>query len=1053
MSYCSACGHENRSGARFCNECGTAVDQEPGPLAAGYSQLAAGVRDRLAPSVRGEHRLVTCLFADLVGSVSRMQDMAPESATRFVNSLLQLMVEVLVRYGGTIDRFLGDGLLAVFGVPQAHENDPERAVRAALEIQAQAAQLDLSVTVGVNSGRVYFGPVGSSLHEELTVMGPVVNLAARLQSSAEAGQVLIGEATNDQVHRAFATTAVDLDIKGIAQPVTAYLAERLLDQPEKVRGIGGLQSKLIGRDRELADLTSLFGKPGGHLRLIRGGAGVGKSRLASELRHHVGSHNGIWLEGRCAELTQEVGYAALRDVLHREHSSEQSLMAEMDKMVAHSLLHPEWVDEVAPFLLALVSEEPGPVVAASSEQERRALTLEAFRGYMQARAAAGPLALMVDDLHWSDPLTLDLLANLVQTPCEEAILFLVLSRPDSDLESTAGYQALVVGSWSSSTIPLRELTETESRELINSLLQIDGLPSGLEETIVARAEGNPFFVEEIVRSFIQRGVVFRDGSTWSASPGLVDIEIPENVQAIVASRLDRLPDETRFTAQNASVLDRSFRLEILDQMAGPGLVQYLQNLVDAGLLVPEGGVSPTDYSFRHALTRDAIYETLLPSQRMELHERAGEAYETISPDQIEQLAHHFERSANHEKAVRYLIGAARQSMNSFLNAAALDYVDTATERLSELAPSRAVDEQAQIHGVRGELSERLARHEEAQIELRLALEIGVSDPLLEIRLWTVLGRSLRLQGDFELAHEAYDAAQALIANSAQRQTTEYQRAAIDIGKDRSWALYFGGSEEELSAHNAALAPVVAAHGTVGHRMDHLIGEALSQFRENRYKLGDETVSLVEPIVGLARQSRNPGRMAEASFLSGFAMLWADRIDEATSHLGEAVRLSDRVGDATLLMRATAYHAVALRRAGASGVQAAAERALDLATAASERYYIGHAQATLAWAAWARGEIEPALALADAAYSAWGRGTVDPDQVDSNFAWMAVWPAAASEFALDRLESIGEHLSHLQSPHERPMNEHLQSAVATVLDAPEPGSVERMLGLAKKAKLL
>jgi hypothetical protein len=153
------------------------------------------------------------------------------------------------------------------------------------------------------------------------------------------------------------------------------------------------------------------------------------------------------------------------------------------------------------------------------------------------------------------------------------------------------------------------------------------------------------------------------------------------------------------------------------------------------------------------------------------------------------------------------------------------------------------------------------------------------------------------------------------------------------------------------------------------------------------------------------------------------------------------------------MRATVYHAVALRRAGASGVQAAAERALDLATAASKRYYIGHAQATLAWAAWARGEIEPALALADAAYSAWGRGTVDPDQVDSDFAWMAVWPAAASEFALDRLESIGEHLSHLQSPHERPMNEDLQSAVATVLAAPEPGSVERMLGLAKNSKLL
>lgn len=305
-SVCPACGSEVRPRAKFCDECGaslaaaTSAPSTPtSPRAPSLQEqfatlqqaLPASLRDHLLTQVEGENRLVTVLFADMSRSVQTTAGLPPDEAAEVVNRLLRLMVDALLKYEGRVDRFLGDGVLAVFGTPRAHESDPERAILAALEIRETARQLGLEVTAGINTGEVYVGGVGSERHQEVTVMGPVVNLASRLQGQAEPGQILIGEATYRLTRRAFAAVPLSLEVKGIAQPITAYSVERTLPRPEKARGIEGLRAELIGRDQELAELKEALAevqRGRGQMVSLIGEAGVGKSRLVAELKQGVG---------------------------------------------------------------------------------------------------------------------------------------------------------------------------------------------------------------------------------------------------------------------------------------------------------------------------------------------------------------------------------------------------------------------------------------------------------------------------------------------------------------------------------------------------------------------------------------------------------------------------------------------------------------------------------------------------------------------------------------------------------------------------------------------
>jgi len=1020
---CGTCGAALSSDARFCPACGAQVAAgSASTLAAGFSGLHLGSdeRHRILSDVHGEHRLVTAVFADMTSSVERTAELAPEEAAHLVSGLLEAMVDVLVRYGGRIDRFLGDGLLAVFGIPDAHEDDPIRAVRASLELRDRAEELRIGVTVGINTGTVYFGPVGSNLHEELTIMGPVVNLAARLQAKATDGQVLVGEGTYGQVRGAFDLTAVPLDIKGIDGPVTAYAAERILDRLEKVRGIEGLRAAMIGRDIELDRLRMAMSQPGGAIAIV-GEAGIGKSRLVSEFHRALEGDGGVWLEGRCVELTRGVAYGPVRDLLERHAGDLDGLRHSVAGAIASGRLPPDWASDLGPFLFDLLGEHD-PAVATMDGNQRAQLTATAVVEYLAAMAGDSPAVVFIDDLHWGDDRTVDLLTG----PWPEALKLVVAARPDPDSPASRLLERM---GQRMGTIALSPLSEADSRALVRRLLHIDGLPESVDALILRTAEGNPFFVEELIRSFIQRGLVVEDHGTWTATAEIANIDIPDSVQAVVMSRVDRLDRRVRRCAQVASVLGRSFTRDLLESMVGGDVGPDLSVLNSAGLIDEERA---GEYSFLHALTHQGIMETLLPSRRAELHEEAGVVFERAAPDAHDQLAHHFGRSRDHSKAVKYLTLAARDAADAYLTDTCAAYLEQGITRVDDLPADDRPAALSRLLAIRGELAERSLRHANARADLQAALELIEHPPLETARLHRLLGLTYRQEDRFDDAHAAYDAAERALDDAPDPTSTLVRRAWIEIQKERSYALYFGGRGRELPAHNTMVEPAIEEHGTPIQKMDQLLSRTLAAFPAERFALSDATIELAARALHIADEHGNLAQRAESRFVNGFALLWGDRMEQAERLLSRAVADSDRIGDVMLHNRALAYHAICLRRlARVEETAATALAARELAGSVDDSYYAGHAEANLAWVAWRTGDFDAARRHGEAAYASWGplvRG--DAEGLNVEFAFLAAWPMLA--ISLDEEGEARRHLEYLRVPWERTMPPDLDRAIDLAL---------------------
>jgi class 3 adenylate cyclase/tetratricopeptide (TPR) repeat protein len=997
--------------------------------------------------LRGEERLVTVVFSDMTESVRRTSGLSAEEATVLVNPLLETMVELMVKYGGRIDRFLGDGVLAVFGVPTAHEDDPFRAVRAALELRDRAVELGLAVTSGVNTGRVYFGPVGSSLHEELTVMGPTVNLAARFQGAATAGEIMVGASTASHLAAAFALDPVTLQIKGMSEPVEAFKAERLLDNPEKVRGIEGLRAELIGRDAELDRLRSAF--PAGPTLALVGPAGVGKSRLAAEFRSHVIGAGGSWMEGRCLQLTEGTSYGPFLDLFARHLGTADrldGLRSSLTGLVESGVVSTDRADEIAPFLAHLLGSSLGDHrdlrVVESSAELRKTLTIDALVEYLGACSRLSPLVVFLEDVHWSDPLSREAISRLGAT-AGDSLMLLVAYRPMED-----GDRAEMLGP-DGVELTLTELSRTDSRRLISMLLDISGIPEWLEAQILDHGQGNPFYVEELIRSLIQKGAITRADGRWSITTEDIELDLPESVEGVLMSRFDRLGDTTRRAAKAASVLDRTFSQPLFTELAGSQLVRELDTLVGAGILRSEPANPSPRFSFLHALTRQAIYTNLLPSQRAELHERTAQALERSPAPDIDQIAFHYQHSRNHPKAVEHLLKAGERALASFTTDSARAHLERGLGRIDELAESDRPRWRSRYHARRGELLERMAQHEAARADLEAALTGMEPDPVEEARIWNLNGRTHRLDDDFDAAHRCYDRAEAILAAIGDPEDTAGRQGWIQVQKERAFALYFGGRGRELPAHNERVAPVVERFGSAAQQADHLYGQVLSSYVDVRFVVPAATVEKARRALDLAEAGADPGRVAEGRFVLGFSLLWGDQLEEAATMLGRAVEETTRVGAVTEGCRARAYRAIALRRLGrVDEAEAAAEEALQAAREIGSDYYAGHALAVSCWVAWKRGE-DSCDRLGEQAYEAWGRLERGEDTgLECEFAWLGVWPRAAAALARGDTAAAASHLRLLLVPWERPLPEDLRAVVEKATIAADPTLLAEAVRLAE-----
>ncbi|HET6849970.1 MAG TPA: adenylate/guanylate cyclase domain-containing protein [Gaiellales bacterium] len=685
MLVCPACGTRNPDGAKFCLECGTAL---------------AGAEERT-----DERKLVTVLFADVVGSTSLGGKLDAEALKDIMSRFFSAMREEIESEGGAVEKFIGDAVMAAFGVPAAHEDDPERALRAALRMQRRLGELNarlahehgvqLAMRVGVNTGEVV--ATTSPRPGEAMATGDPVNMAARLQSLAEPGSVLVGARTAAAARGFALVPMASLDVRGRDDPLPAFRLAGESDEP--ARGIPGLRAPMVGRDRELELLGTLLRRVSdegrGHLVTIYGDPGVGKSRLVAEFTATAEARVVI---GRCLPYGDGITFWPLVEIAKSEFGllDTDTPDAALAKVRRLEMDAPELRDAVPAIAYTIGLDDAESPLRALSPRAVMSAIRGAWRSLFAHMAGDGPLVVVVEDIHWADGAMLDLLEELADR-IPAPVLFLCPSRP----ELTARRPGWGGGRRSVSSIALDPLGRAEAERMVELLLNVDELDDGVRARILERAEGNPFFLEEILRRLMDEQLIVQEGGRWRADAAIDRVAIPDTVQGVLAARIDLLPADQKRAVQSAAVVGRVFWpgavAGLLDGDADR-VEQLLDELERRDLVLTRltsSMAGQRELIFKHILTRDVAYESLPRKERPRAHGDVAAWIERTYGERrlevAELLAHHYDLAGDRERARRYALDAGRRDLGRL----ALDGALAFATRAAELA-QRPVDRAAAL---------------------------------------------------------------------------------------------------------------------------------------------------------------------------------------------------------------------------------------------------------------------------------------------------------------------------------------------------------------------
>src|SRR5208337_2276617 len=700
----------------FCGKCGTPLTNGAGAAAATSSPLESASNVRVAQesddasALEGERKTVTALFADIKGSTELEQDLDPEEARAIVDPALKLMIDAVRRYDGYIVQSTGDGIFALFGAPVAHEDHPQRALYAALRMQEElkrysarlreAGNLPIEARVGVNTGEVVVRSIATGGgHTEYTPIGHTTNLASRMQALAPTGSIAISEQTRKLVEGYFALKPLGpTKVKGVSEPVNVYEITGLGPLRTRLqRSAGRGFTKFVGREREMASMEAAAERAKwGHGQIVAAmaEAGTGKSRLFFEFK---AKNQSGWmvLEAFSVSHGKASAYLPVIDLLQSYFriTGEDDQRVRREKVAGRlSILDPS-LEDARPYLFALLGivegEDP---LAQTDAQIRKRRTLDAIKRILLRESLNQPLMVIFEDLHWIDEQTQELLNLLADSIGTARILMLVNYRPEYSHQ------------WNSKTyytqLRLDPLGNESADEMLSSLLGDDAEVRPLKRLIVEKTEGNPFFMEETVLVLFDEGALVRNG-TVKLTKSLNDLKIPPTVQAILAARVDRLPTDEKELLQTLAVTGKEFSLSLVRAVfkkSDDEISRMLNDLQLAEFIYEQPAVGDIDYTFKHALTQEVAYNSVLIERRKALHERAGQALESRFAEQLNDhladLAHHYSRSSNRPKAAEYLRLAGQQAARRFANAEAINNFTSALDILRTLpeTPQRARQE-------------------------------------------------------------------------------------------------------------------------------------------------------------------------------------------------------------------------------------------------------------------------------------------------------------------------------------------------------------------------
>ncbi|MEJ2727226.1 MAG: adenylate/guanylate cyclase domain-containing protein [Deltaproteobacteria bacterium] len=706
MIKCPKCQFENREGARFCKECGAKLELACPKCNAsitpdskfcdecGYDlskpSIAPPVRysepqsytprflaDKILTtrsSIEGERKLVTVLFADVANYTSIAERIDPEEIHQMMDGCFKILMDEIHRYEGTINQFTGDGVMALFGAPLAHENNAQRACMAALSIQKALGEYgekikaktgaEFRMRIGLNSGPVIVGSIGDDLRMDYTAVGDTTNLAARIQQNTNPGQVWVSQETRNIIRDYFQNKPVgEIQLKGKSRPQPTYCViakrpgVRTRFEAVLMRGI----TEFVGRGPEMESLQAAFKKAksrDAQIVDVVGEAGVGKSRLVYEFRETLGNE-ATFLSGICIHYGRNISFLPVIDVVKgafgiAEGMTEEDVSRRIEDKATKDLA------SMIPFYRNLLSLQVDDSIFDLLDSEGRKFgTFEAVKELLFAISEKKPLVLFLDDVHWMDKISEELFTYFSRSFVKSPILMIANYRPEGAPAWAQGAHYQRLG--------LETLSSNSSIRLMRNILGGVALETDLEKKLIERASGNPFFVEETVRELLDRGELVKKEDTFVSIKPIEKLEIPSTIQGVLAARMDRLSEDLKKTIQVASVIGRDFAFRLLKNTMelGDELRSHLTNLVGLEILYEKVLYPELEYIFKHALTQEVAYESLLKQRRKELHGRIAQAIEEIYAHQLEVhyelLAYHYERSGNQKKAIDYLILAGEKS--------------------------------------------------------------------------------------------------------------------------------------------------------------------------------------------------------------------------------------------------------------------------------------------------------------------------------------------------------------------------------------------------------
>ncbi len=719
---CPGCGVTNPPGSKFCNDCGHDLNH-PSPAISkelSFDEKIAKIQKYLPPGItekilsqrdkiEGEKRQVTVMFCDMKSFTPLSEKLGPEAVYAMMDEVFEILIRKVHEYEGTVNKMTGDGIMALFGAPITLEDAPQRAIRSAMAIHREITRFNermrqekgefppVKMRIGIHTGPVVVGTLGNDLHVEFTAVGDTVNLAARMEQMAEPGTTYVTEDTFKLTEGYFRFEALgEKEVKGKEKPLKIYQVIALSSRRTRfdVSAERGL-TPFVGRQRELELLLDGFDRSRegrGQAISIISEAGIGKSRLLYEFRKAVTNEDVIFLEGRCLSYSRNVAYHPIVDILKANFEIQDNDTGPQIRQKVTSFLKIIQVDEPStlPYLLELLAvKESGIEKMQMSPEARKDRTLEALKKITLKGSELRPLIMAVEDLHWMDRSSEDALKELLESISGSRVFLIFTYRPE------------FVHTWGSrsyhSQVTLNKLSNRESLAMVSHLLNTTNVDKDIEDLTLSKAEGIPFFIEEFIKSLRELKIIEQSNGAYKLTRDLKAIAIPSTIQDVIMARVDHLPEGAREVLRTGSVIEREFSHELIRKVTGlpeQELLSNLSTLRDSELLYERGIYPNSTYIFKHALTREVVYDSILTKKRKQIHEKIARAIEEIFGDNICDcygvLANHCMACEDYEKGAEYARMEARKYQKAASFRDAIEYAKKSIACLEKLPQTEAI---------------------------------------------------------------------------------------------------------------------------------------------------------------------------------------------------------------------------------------------------------------------------------------------------------------------------------------------------------------------------